>query len=67
MQQIAGEKPSGFQRTHFVDCSILPPIPAGPLTLTMMANALSNREGVSFMKPISLCNYWCQWPFRLFF
>lgn len=32
-------KPSHFKRIHFVDGSILPSIPAGPITLTIMANA----------------------------
>lgn len=31
--------PSHFKRIHFVDASILPSIPAGPITLTIMANA----------------------------
>lgn len=32
-------RPRHFNRIHFVDSSILPSIPAGPITLTIMANA----------------------------
>lgn len=32
-------RPIQFKRIHFVDGSILPSIPAGPITLTIMANA----------------------------
>lgn len=32
-------KPVMFERVHFVDGSVLPSIPAGPITLTIMANA----------------------------
>lgn len=32
-------KPNGFKRVHFVDGSILPLMPPGPPTLTIMANA----------------------------
>lgn len=32
-------RPNHFRRIHFVDGSILPSIPAGPITLTIMANA----------------------------
>lgn len=31
--------PKTFSRVHFVDASVLPAIPAGPITLTAMANA----------------------------
>lgn len=32
-------RPCGYERWHIVDTSIFPSIPAGPITLTMMANA----------------------------
>ena len=32
-------RPLNFERVHFVDGSILPRVPAGPITLTIMANA----------------------------
>ena len=32
-------RPNFFKKIHFVDGSILPSMPAGPVTLTMMANA----------------------------
>ncbi|OGT37946.1 MAG: hypothetical protein A3F11_02945 [Gammaproteobacteria bacterium RIFCSPHIGHO2_12_FULL_37_14] len=39
-------RPCHFKRIHFVDGSILPSIPAGPITLTIMANAYRiGKEG----------------------
>jgi len=39
-------RPRHFNRVHFVDGSILPSMPAGPITLTIMANAYRiGKEG----------------------
>ena len=32
-------RPFGLQRTHIIDSSVFPTVPAGPITLTVMANA----------------------------
>jgi choline dehydrogenase-like flavoprotein len=33
-------RPHGFERVHVVDASVFPSIPSGPITFTVMANAL---------------------------
>lgn len=39
-------RPSGCERVHIVDSSVLPSIPATPLTLTVMANACRIADSV---------------------
>lgn len=40
-------RPAGLRRTHLIDSSIFPSIPAGPITLTVMANAARIAGAVS--------------------
>jgi choline dehydrogenase-like flavoprotein len=37
-------RPNGFQRIHVVDSSVLPSIAPGPITFTVMANAMRIAE-----------------------
>ena len=43
-------RPYGLQRTHMIDSAVFPSIPAGPILLTIMANAY--RIGMEYDRPV---------------